>query len=131
MEKQNIKARFHLYTGYREDSALKHVFQAGEAYEVENDLKPHYIVKMWSFPQDVFYLSRSKENDEKFTLFAKRTGPDSEPCFRRPVGFGYISRDLKQYLEIQFTFPRQRIFMSLFPAPTTYDSLLADNGGVD
>lgn len=125
-----IKARFHIYTGYRAESTLKHEFQAGEAYEVENDRKPHYIVKMWAFPQDVFYLCRSKDDGEKFTLFAKRGGTEDEPSFRRPVGFGYISHELKMYLEIQFTFPRQRVFMSLFPAPTTYDSLFGADGGV-
>lgn len=130
MENSKIKSRFHIYTGYREGSRLKHEFQAGEAYEVENERKPHYIVKMWAFPQDVFYLCQSKDDDGKFTLFAKRVGTDAEPSFRRPVGFGYLSRELKQYLEIQFTFPRQRVFMSLFPAPTTHDSLLGSDGGV-
>lgn len=130
MSTPNVKARFHVYTGFRTGRKLQNEFQAGEAYEVENKRKPHYILKMWAFPKDTFYLCQSKEAPEKFTLFAKKIGTDEEPFFRRPIGFGYLSRELKQYLEIQFTFPRQRVFMSLFPAGTTYDSLLAPDGGV-
>lgn len=126
-----IKNRFHVYTGFREGATIKHELQAGEAYEVESDKKPYYIVKMWSFPKEFFYLVANRNEDEqRFTLFAKKLGVDDEPTFRRPVGFGFVSKDLKRHLEIQFTFPRQRVFMSLFPDRITIDSLLSDDGGV-
>ena len=128
--KPKIRNRFHIYTGVKTGTSVQHAHQAGEAYEVDTEQKPHYIVKMWSFPQDTFYLCRNVEGEGRFTLFAKRIGDEQSPTFRRPVGFGYISHDLKQYLEIQFAFPRQRVFMSLFPAEITYDSLLGPSGGV-
>lgn len=130
MSSKKVKARFHIYTGYREGSVIKNELQAGEAYEVENASKPYYIVKMWSFPKEVFYLTPNRNEDGNFTLFAKKIGDESNPTFRRPVGFSFISRDLKKHLEIQFTFPRQRVFMSLFPDKVTIDSLLGDGGGV-
>lgn len=130
MDTTKIKGRFHIYTGYREGSAIRNELQAGEAYEVEGAQKPYYIVKMWAFPREVFYLATNRNEDGNFTLFAKKLGDDLEPTFRRPVGFGFISKDLKKHLEIQFTFPRQRVFMSLFPDKVTIDSLLSITGGV-
>jgi hypothetical protein len=130
MENIKVKARFHIYTGFREGRTIKHELQAGEAYEVDEVARPFYLVKMWAFPREVFYLAPNKSEDGNFTLFAKKIGDDKEPTFRRPVGFGFVSRDLKQHLEIQFTFPRQRVFMSLFPDKVKVDSLLSVSGGV-
>lgn len=130
MENSKIKGRFHVYTGFREGSTLRNELQAGEAYEIEGTAKSYYMLKMWTFPKEVFYLASNRSEDGNFTLFAKKVGDDSNPTFRRPVGFGFVSRDLKKHLEIQFTFPRQRVFMSLFPDKVTIDSLLTVTGGV-
>ncbi len=130
MENVKVKARFHIYTGYREGAVIRNELQAGEAYEVEGVAHPFYMVKMWAFPREVFYLAPNRNKDGNFTLFAKKVGDDNDPTFRRPVGFGFISPDLKKHLEIQFTFPRQRVFMSLFPDKVTIDSLLSVSGGV-
>jgi hypothetical protein len=130
MEASKVKARFHVYTGYREGVVIRNELQAGEAYEVDGVERSFYLIKMWAFPRDIFYLSPNKNDDGTFTLFAKKMGDDADPKFRRPVGFGFVSRDLKKHLEIQFTFPRQRVFMSLFPDKVTIDSLLSTEGGV-
>lgn len=130
MEKSSVNARFHIYTGYREGSAIMNELQAGEAYQVENVKRSFYMIKMWAFPRDVFYLAANRGELGKFTLWAKKIGNESDPTFRRPVGFGFVSPDLKKHLEIQFTFPRQRVFMSLFPDQITIDSLFGTDGGV-
>lgn len=129
MNRSDVNGRFHIYTGFREGNKIKNELQAGESYYIGGD-KPHYIIKMWSFPKEVFYLSPNKDSDEDYTLFAKKIGDERNPTFRRPVGFGFVSTDLKQHLEIQFTFPRQRVFMSLFPDRITIDSLFGPDGGV-
>ena len=128
METKQINARFHIFTGYREGSVIQNELQAGESYEVDCEKGPFYVIKMWAFPREVFYLAPNRSENGNFTLFAKKIGEEATPTFRRPVGFGFISRDLKQHLEIQFTFPRQRVFMSLFPDKVTIDSLLSDTG---
>jgi hypothetical protein len=131
MNAPKIRNRFHIYTGVKQEASVAHAHQAGEAYEVDTDHKPHYIVKMWSFPGNTFYLAKNLEGDDRYTLFAKRLGSGGTVNFRRPVGFGFISRDLRQHLEIQFAFPREKVFMSLFPSEITYDSLLTPSGGVE
>ena len=124
-----ISNRFHVYTRKKEGGEIRHELQAGEAYEVEHK-KPHFIVKMWAFPQDTFYLCQNRDNQERYTLFGKRVEDGENFTFRRPLGSGFLSRDLKKHLEIQFTFPRQKVFMSLFPSEVTHDSLLSDSGGL-
>jgi hypothetical protein len=130
MNKANVKKRFHIYTGFREGSHIKNQLHAGEAYEIETAKRNFYAIKMWAFPREVFYLSPNRDNSGNYTLFAKKMGDEFDPTFRRPVGFGFVSEDLKQHLEIQFTFPRQRVFMSLFPDHVTIDSLFGADGGV-
>ncbi len=130
MDKSQVSARFHIYTGYREEGKILNELQAGEAYAVKSSVRSYYVIKMWAFPKEFFFLCPNKNDDGHFTLFAKKIGDDNKPVFRRPVGFGFVSQDLKRHLEIQFTFPRQRVFMSLFPDKVTFDSLLGSDGGV-
>lgn len=66
----------------------------------------------------IIYLCRNKNNINKYTAFATKVGDDSKPIFQEPVGYGEISNSLKTHMEVQFTFPRQRIFLSLFPCET-------------
>jgi hypothetical protein len=129
MQTTNVKARFHIYTGYREAGAIVNAQQAGEAYEIETSERSYYLIKMWALPRETYYLAPNQDGF-KFTLFAKYVGEESAPRFRRPVGFGLVSSELTKHLEIQFTFPRQRVFMSLFPDKVTFDSLLGPSGGV-
>jgi len=119
---QDIQNRFHIYTGLKKGKQLAHEQQAGEAYEVANT-KPHYIIKMWAFPESTFFLCLNRDG-QRFTLFGKRKEESENLVFRRPLGWGHASPDLKNHLEIQFTFPFQRVYMSLFPAEVTHDSLL-------
>jgi hypothetical protein len=131
MNKNQVRERFHIYTGYKRDGAIEHQLQAGEAYLIENERKSYYVVKMWAFPTNVFYLTRVKDNPHRFTVFAKKMGDETNPVFRRPVGQAYLSQDLKSFLEIQFTFPREKVFMSLYPASTVIDSLFSQNQDED
>ena len=130
MDTSKINARFHIYTGLRDGAVIKNELQAGEAYEVQTNSRSYYVVKMWAFPREVYYLSANRSDDGQFTLFAKKVGDDDKPTFRRPVGFAFVSNQLKRHLEIQFTFPRERVFMSLFPDKVTIDSLISITGGV-
>lgn len=127
MKKELVLNRYHLFTALKTQGKLTNSLQTGEAYEIDSPNKPYYLVKLWAFPQNLFYLCRNRDSLNKFTLFAKLVGDFENPVFRRPVGLGELHADLKTHLEIQFTFPRQKIFMSLYPAPTTIDSLLSQN----
>jgi hypothetical protein len=127
MKKELVLNRYHLFTALKLEGKIVNSLQAGEAYEIDSPDKPYYLVKLWAFPQNLYYLCRNRDSQSKFTLFSKLMGEYESPTFRRPVGSGELHADLKTHLEIQFTFPRQRIFMSLYPAPTTIDSLLSQS----
>lgn len=129
IQKEEVKNRFHIYTGFKQGSLFSRKLQCGEAYLIEKAGRTFYLVKMWAFPNESFYLSHSREAEDRYTLFAKKVGGEDgkDLTFRRPVGHGYLSRDLRSYLEIQFTFPRERVFMSLFPTQTVIDSLISQS----
>src|ERR1022692_1760535 len=115
MENQNYQKRYAIFTGKRIGEKLLFPQQAGDAIQVENTTKPHYIIRMWALPHETYYLCKNLIGDFKYTLFSKKIGEDANPTFQKPIGFGNLPNDLKTYLEIQFTFPRQRVFMGLFP----------------
>src|ERR1035438_10176809 len=101
--------RFTIFTGKKFDGKLLHAKPAGDAYEYEEAGKHYYLVKMWAGLKDV-YLCKNRDN-ENYTLFSGKTGEEGTPTFQRPIGYGALPSDLKTHLEIQFAFPRQKVFM--------------------
>ena len=68
---------------------------------------------MWALNQE-YYLCRNRDNDN-YTLFAERDLGRDGYTFRKPIGYGLISDDIKNIIEIQFGFPRQRVFLNMRP----------------
>ena len=107
--------RYPIFTGVRSDRKLLHPKMCGEAYEVPDELKPHYVVKIWALSRETYYLSKNRDN-ENYTLFSKKVeSEDGFYRFQNPIGYGVILKDLTTHLEVLFTFPRQLVYMSLFP----------------
>lgn len=127
MENFKSKAKFPVYTGYREGPIIRNEQQAGEALEADCSARTFYLLRMWAFPQDTFFLVPNRDDGSTYTLFAVKTEEDI-PKFRCPVGFGFVSNDLTKHLEIQFTFPRQRVFMSLFPRANSGSQKISCDG---
>lgn len=97
-----------IVTGRMKDGKIEYLKLAGTAEYSEDG---YFSLKMWALPYQIYYLSRNKD-ELKYTLFAKKK---EDGGFQNPIGFGYVNQDLKDYLQVQFTFPRQRVFLSLFP----------------
>ena len=113
-----IAQSFELSTGKREYGKVLYEKQCGFAHYIDHGKKPHYLVKLWMLPGHMYYLVRNSGDGSRFTLFSKREIDEGDNVvFRNPIGQGVISEKLKTHLEVQFTFPMQRIFMSLFPIP--------------
>ena len=114
------KNRFTIFTGKRFDGRILFAKPAGDAYEFEESGKHYFLIKMWANMKETYYLCKNRDN-ENYTLFSGKIGDEGCPVFQRPIGYGALPFDLKTHLEIQFTFPRQRVFMSLFPTNDTRD----------
>lgn len=118
-----IEGRYHLYTGLKEGQKIHFEKETGQAYRVKSD-KTYYLIKFWAWPKETYYLCRNHNDKYRYTLFSKNTGTLESPKLRRPIGYGYLSPDLKFRMVIQMTMPFQRIFMDLEPSAITVDSLL-------
>ena len=117
MENLYTKERFKIFSGKKVDGKLLYEKQTGDAYWHEDCSKPHYLIKMWTLGRESYYLCKNFGDHQRYTLFSKKVGEDKAPTFRRPIGFGTMREDMPHYLEIQFLFPRDRVFVSLYPAP--------------
>lgn len=106
---------FKVYTGKRVQDKLLHELQCGYALKSENQNKPYYEVRLWMLDRTL-YVCRNKNDLNRYTVFAKMIGDCDNPTFQEPVGYAEVSSTLKTHMEIQLTFPRQRIFLSLFPS---------------
>ncbi len=108
------KMVFDLVSGKKTQDALTHQLAIGRAtcYPGES----HYAIKIWMFYNQTFYLVRNHGDEVRYTIFAKKVQDDSGVKFLNPVGAGYVPQEFKTHLELKFRFPRQSLFMSLFPA---------------
>ena len=93
--------------------------ELGEAFNIGYALKygdvDHYIVKLWPLPGATYYLAKNRDGD-KYTVFTKRVDTEDGVKLQNPVGFAVMRPELKDYVEIFLRFPRQRIYMSLYPS---------------
>lgn len=113
MENESIRVKHDIFVGQVNDGDLSESFHIGFALKYEN--VDHYIVKLWPLPGATYYLAKSRDGD-KYTVFTKKIDTEFGIKFQNPVGYAVMKTDLKEYLEISLRFPRQRIYMSLFPA---------------
>ena len=77
-------------------------------------------LKLWMFPQE-FYLARVRTSEDlRYTIYGTKVFDENgNPKFIDPVGWAVICEYNKEYLELRFKFPRQCLFMCLFPKQTS------------
>ena len=95
---------------------IKKEKQIGMAKFIDSVDKKRFELRLWSLDQKKFYVVKNLKNDN-YTIFAKQKEEASLDCpeFCNPVGYGYINKEFKDYLQLQMNFPWQKIFLSLHP----------------
>lgn len=113
MEKESMRTKHDIYVGSVVSGQLEQSFDIGYAFKYD-DLD-YYILKLWPLPGATYYLAKNRDGD-RYTVFAKILTDGSSVKFQNPVGYGLLSSDLKDYIEICLRFPKQRVYMSLYPS---------------
>ncbi|MGE0528918.1 MAG: hypothetical protein AB7G93_00910 [Bdellovibrionales bacterium] len=113
MESEAFRVKHDLFVGQVAGGELVDSFHIGFALKYED--ADHYIVKLWPLPGATYYLAKSRDSD-KYTVFTKKIEGEYGVKFQNPVGFALMRSELKEYIEIFLRFPRQRLYMSLYPA---------------
>jgi len=123
MECDEVKSvRFDLEVGTPQNGELE--MSAPVGCGVRREGANFTELRLWSLPRFTFYLKRNKskhgehfiENLMTYTLFARKCMRDGVVSFENPVGSGQIKESLPGYIEILFRFPRDRVFLSLYPS---------------
>lgn len=113
MEVEANRSKHDIYVGQLGTAQLEQVFDIGYAFKYD-DLN-YYILKLWPLPGSTYYLSKNRDGSN-YTVFSKMISSSDGVKFQNPVGYGVLRPDLKDYVEICLRFPKQRVYMSIYPA---------------
>ena len=114
MEQVTEKIVYDLVTGKKTEGKVLYALPAGRALSFSGT--NYYVLKLWMLYNHTYYLVRNREDQMRYTVFAKKIEDEGgEVHFQNPVGMGWVSSDCNTHLEIKFRFPRQSVFMNLFP----------------
>lgn len=115
MENEVVRTKHSVYVGNQVGQSLENEFDIGYALKYEN--LPYYILKVWSFPNVTYFVNPNRDSCEKLTIFTKKIEDENGVRFQNPVGYGVCRTDLKEYLEVNLRFPKQKLYMSVYPDP--------------
>ena len=105
----------HVSVGRLLNGKLNNEKQIGTSFYEGDGTKPYFKICLWQYPGQPYYLVKNRDN-RNYTVFSKMTDSDEEsPIFQCPVGYGYLTEDFKEALQVQFNFPWQKCFISLHP----------------
>ena len=113
MESMTTRVKHEIYVGLLTGKELREPFSIGYALKYDNS--DYYIIKLWPLPGATYYMAKSRDGS-KYTLFAKKIESELGVKFQEPIGFAMMNPEVKEYIEIFLRFPRQRVFMSVFPS---------------
>lgn len=112
MDQQSTKHE--IVIGRKQNGEIANQLVAGQAFLREGET--FYTVKLMMFPGQTYYLTKNKDSQDRYTVFAKQVQNDGAVKFQNPVGSGRLSQEVPMYLEIYFPVLRSQMFMSLFPS---------------
>ena len=102
-----------LFTGRRREDHIVHKRIVGHAYmPVGSDI---YEMKLMMLPRHTYFMRQSRDSIYRYTVFAKRFLENGETKLTNPVGFGQLSVDLKNYIEIYFPLFGRLVYLDLVP----------------
>lgn len=89
--------------------------QIGTGLFIDSVDKKRFELSLWPFGLNKYFVVKNLTGGN-YTIFAKLKDADCKcPKFCNPVGYGYIKPELKDYLQLQFNFPWQKVFLYLHP----------------
>ena len=110
-----LSAKYELVVAKLADGELKNPMLAGFAVQFEGEA--HYTVRLTMFPNSPYYLSKNRDSQTNYTIFAKLVKDPATGAvrFQNPIGSGKLLSDSKAHLEIRFPLLGTSVFMNLFP----------------
>ena len=107
------KVVYDVSTGKKSEGKVLYALPAGRVISFPGT--KYYVLKLWALYNHTYFLVKNHNDDMRYTIFAKKVEDKNGVRFQNPVGNGRFEEDLMTHLEIQFRFPRQSLFMNLYP----------------
>ena len=109
-----LSAKYELVVAKLIDGELKNPMLAGFAVQFEGEA--HYVVRLTMFPSVPYYLSKNRDSQECYTIFAKVVKDPTSGAlrFQNPIGSGKLLANAKSHLEIRFPLLGASVFMNLY-----------------
>ena len=74
-----------------------------------------YEVKLLIFPRHTYFLKQNRHSDHAYTVYSKRAWENNQTRLSSPIGFGSLSRDCQNFIELYFPLLGRVLFLDLFP----------------
>ena len=74
-----------------------------------------YEIKLLMFPRHTYFLRRNRDSMQRYTAYARRVWENNQTSLSSPIGFGSISRDCENFIEIYFPLLGRVLFLDLIP----------------
>lgn len=107
------KTALEILTGRKKLGKIFNKRTAGYAYlPVGSDV---YEVKLMMFPRHTYFLKQNRDSIHRYTVYSKRVWENSQTKLSSPIGFGSLSRDCQNFIEIYFPLLGRVLFLDLYP----------------
>lgn len=107
------KTALEILTGRKKLGKIFNKRTAGYAYlPVGSDI---YEVKLMMFPRHTYFLKQNRDSIHRYTVYSKRVWENSQTKLSSPIGFGSLSRDCQNFIEIYFPLLGRVLFLDLYP----------------
>ena len=113
MDNEASRIKHDIFVGFMNGTTLTEAFPIGHALKFDD--ADYYVVKLWPMPGVTYYLAKNRDGG-KYTIFTKKIVSELGVKFQNPIGFASMRDEVKEYVELFIRYPRQRLFMSVFPA---------------
>ena len=118
--KMTENSKFELFIGKEVQGKIESSKCVGSSVFQEHER--HYTLRLMALPGITYYLVKNYDSKDKYTLFARRQKDESGVRFSSPVGMARLKPELSSYLELYIPVFKAKIYMSLFPKPSTQAS---------
>lgn len=124
-ETQAPATKLEVVMGKKENGGL--VFVSTVGHVLVWPTTSYYLVKLWMFGGQSYFLSASQNNPRKYTLFAKKqVGPDGSVKLQNPIGHGVVNEEMPEYIELRLKLLGRSVFVNLIPANGNFHEVTCD-----
>lgn len=114
-ENHNQVTKLNILMGRRQGNSVGRTFPVGSALVFPNC--EYYVVKLWMFGSQSFFMAQKRNDPTAFTLFARKlVQPDGQVKLLNPVGRARLHPELPDFIRVQLNLLHFPFYIELLPS---------------